>query len=220
MARKKIKTRAKRRTGLAAIPLENFEKCRYHFFEEIDPKDRTKIIKEYIKDNLPKAKSKKLLSLSDDYFRSSDVAATIFWYNAELEKTEDWQYAFNYLDSYFDNRMNSVTEVKKVEKPSAEVISVSERLAQKVNNTILTEIDKLYDGWITGNEYEIDLYNAFKVNGLKGQATKQVKDWIEPDYLELKAAVEKTDDFMVETYADVSTKEKKRRLKIFETMFE
>jgi len=228
MARRKTKTRAKRRTGLAAVPLDSFEKCRYHFFEEIDSKDKTKIIKDYIKKSYKKKEVQTLFSLSDDYFRASDVAATIFWLNTGLETNERFEEALNYIrNEYIPKKLQSANYESQInhtppkkETADREVISVAERLAQKVNDTVLVEIDKLYDAWIKDEEYDIDLYNVFLVNGLKGQATKQVKDWITQDYEQYKAALDKTDDFMVESYSHVPTKEKKKRIKIFETMLQ
>ena len=225
MARKRKQIRAKRKTGLAAVPLDSFNKCRYYFYEEIDSKDKSKIIKDYIKKNVPRKNKEKLLSLPDEYLRAADVAATIFWYNTGLARKEDFEYAFNYISEYFEKKLESASyqQEKKEEIPvkvSASVISISERLAQKVADTVLVEIDKLYDAWIRGEDYDINLYNTFQVNGLKGAATKQVKDWILPDYEQYKAALNKTDDFMVESYEHISTQEKKKRIKIFETMLQ
>ena len=225
--RRKQTVRAKRRTGLAGVPLDSFEKCRYYFYEEIESKDKSKIIKDYLKKKLSKTNRNTLSSLSDDYFRSSDVAATIFWYNTGLDRNESFQHAFNYInDKYIPMKLESAEyqTSKEDEKPqkNSEVVVISpvERMAQKVNDTVLVEIDKLYDAWIREEDYEINLYNIFKVNNLKGAATKQVKEWILPDYEQYKSALDGTDEFMVEAYNHVSTKEKKKRIKIFETMFE
>jgi len=228
MARRKKQTvRAKRRTGLAGVPLDSFEKCRYYFFEEIDKKDLSKVIKDYIKKNVNKKDRNKLSSLSDDYFRASDVAATIFWYNTGLDRNESFQNAFNYInDEYIPMKIKSAeyqaSKNDEIPQKKGEVVVISpaERMAQKVNDTVLVEIDKLYDAWIREEDYDINLYNVFQVNNLKGAATKQVKEWILPDYEQYKAALDKTDEFMVEAYAHVPTKEKKKRIKIFETMLE
>jgi hypothetical protein len=223
--RRKIE-RAKRRTGLAAIPLDKFSKCRYYFYEEIEAKDKSKIIKDYIKSNVAKKDSKIILSLPDDFFRASDVAATVFWYNSDMAKTQDfldaWEYFINeYLPGkkqYALNRESHISQVVIKEPSSVVPISPAQRVAEKVDREVITHIDYMIDDWINGNETEIDVYNLCISNGIKGGATKQIKDYILSYKDELEGALNNTDPELVENYNHVDKKEKKRRINVFQNM--
>jgi|TARA_R110000823_G_scaffold269854_3_gene389551 hypothetical protein len=220
----KIKTRAKRKTGLAGIPLDSFNNCSSYFWEQIEGKDKSKIIKDYIRESC--SDSKDILELSDEYLRSSSVAAAIFWNNSKLTKSDDFIQAFTFVNEVFipEKREQALYHIEHGyinDDETPVVISPAERLVSKIDSIILEPLDYLIDSWTLGGVVpEFDLYNLCVSNGIKGNATKMIVKFINQHLNDYRASVNKVDDDIVEAYATIPIKEQKRRISIFESMLD
>jgi hypothetical protein len=117
--------------------------------------------------------------------------------------------------------------MKKLAKAAAEPtspavnISIVDRTKAKLRDTVYVEWDEaVVDGWADGDfKVEFDVFNTFKKHGLKGNAINPFKELIELDYHLIKDALDKTCEQAVEAYSHISTANKKKMIKQYETVF-
>ena len=112
-------------------------------------------------------------------------------------------------------------EKQEQQANAAPVISIAERTKAKLRDTVYVEWDEaVVDGWADGDfKVEFDVFNTFKKHGLKGNAINPFKELIELDYHLIKDALDKTCEQAVEAHAHISTANKKRMIKQYETIF-
>lgn len=112
---------------------------------------------------------------------------------------------------------------KAAEEPTqpATNVSVADRTKAKLRDTVYVEWeDTVVEGWIAGDfKVEFDVFNIFKKHGLKGNAINPFKEIIELDYQLVKDALDKSCEQAVEAHAHISTANKKKMIKQYETVF-
>ena len=94
-------------------------------------------------------------------------------------------------------------------------------LQDKTRRTIIMDLDVMLDRWVTTDKAEpLDMYASMTAHGLSAMACAQVERWIERHLLETKAAYEKTDDYLVEVYRNLTRNQQQSRIEAYEKMLE
>jgi len=116
----------------------------------------------------------------------------------------------------------SLKKIEEKQKAKVVVISPAERAKTKVLDTIYHDWDSIIvEGWFDNNFTQtFSCYNRFKGHGLKGNAINTFKALIEPEYENIKAAYEKTDENCIEGYSHISKGDKRKIMKQFEEVFD
>lgn len=224
MARKvKVKPRVK--TGLAGIPMDNFDHAKWYIHFDLDKKPTGEIVKGWIKDNFSKADSKAILANPDWNFTMHSLYATAaFWIRNNLEIPEKWNTVKDRLQSFYGDLIapGKLILAEKAEKAKADsnkiVLTPQQRLWNKVNDTIVDELVDLEDQWIAGEKTDFDMYNRMRFHDIKGAGIEIVRKRIAQWQADYSDAYNKTCDQAVEAYAHIDRKEIKRRLKVCNTM--
>tara|TARA_R110001592_G_scaffold63808_1_gene195771 strand:- start:2348 stop:3490 length:1143 start_codon:yes stop_codon:yes gene_type:complete len=224
-SKKKI-ARSRARTGVNGAPIEKgFDAVKDYFHMNVDKKDCIDQVKTWVKKNFPEP-SKYILANPDYKFCMTHHAATAFWYNAELNKTQESEKAASYLSHLFERIIPLIEEgkalynAKKLESDNSNVITLSpqQRLQQKISNTIMQDLLSLEDSWIEGEQASLDVYQMFGKHGLSGSATIPVRTVIEGWLLDYEDAYHKRCEQAVEGYSHLKRSELNRRIKECQSM--
>ena len=246
--RKKKTVVVKRRpkTGAAAAPIDKgFMYCKDYFHMDLDRKDGVKLMKEYVKKNCSKLDAKAILACPDYVFTvRTHIAACMHWINSgldfekrviiqnqyqadgsvkkvEVESFYDGHDAIRrFLDFAIDAGKKTLAEKSEIaeEKLNVVVLTPLQRYQEKLNNTIMSDLDDLEDSWIGGEEADFDLYNRFRYHGLTGKAAEPVRRVLEGWLLDFNDAYHKRCDQAVEGYSHIKRSVMRRRIKHVELM--
>ena len=222
---KKKNARARARTGLAGVPVEKgFDAIRNYFHLEVDRKDCINQTKTWIKKNFPQP-AKYILSHPEWKFNMTHHAATAFYYNNELNKSNDNNKAKEFLNSLFDYVIPLIETGKELyKKKQAEkktnviVLTIQEKITRKIKNTIMQELLELEDKWIDGEDATINIYDRFKFHGLTNAAVSHVRPTIEGWLLDYEDAYHKRCDQAVEGYSHLKRSVLNHRIKVCKEM--
>jgi len=108
----------------------------------------------------------------------------------------------------------------KEDEPKTPVVPVAEKLKMKIDNTIALDWDKIVDGWINGDyKQEFNVYNAFKVHGLKPAACNTVEEMVRKEYNVLYDAYHKKCEQAIEAYNHITRSFQKKMLQLMEGIF-
>lgn len=229
--KKKVVIPRRPKTGLGAVPaLDNkrgFEAIKYYFHYELDKKDIISCIKSYINKNYSKAEAK-LIGYNPEYKFSmfTHYACTAYLLEQDYAfegKNEVYPLA---LKKYCDELLEygKSVEVEKLQEaalnntPNVVPLSPQQRLANKVNDTIMVDIDELEDAWIAGEKPTLELYQLMQKHDLKGMAVPLIRPRLEGWLLEYQDAYNKDCEQAVEAYSHLTRREQKRRIDDIERM--
>lgn len=226
--KKKVrKIRARAKTGLAAAPLDSFSKLRFYFHYEMDAKEISPIIKGWIKSEFSKEDAKAILANPEYHFTMhAHFAACIFWNSLNLEiDDEHYKKWPTVAHSYYEDILESGKAILKEKAEStsdstSNVVKLNphQRLMNKINDTIMTDIELLFEDWADGEKNSLDLYAQFKKHGLTGSATEPVRKQVELQLTEYRDAYSGDCADAVEGWSHVTKPELKRRIKALEEM--
>lgn len=94
-------------------------------------------------------------------------------------------------------------------------------LEDKTRRTIILDLDLMIDSWVTTKKVEpIDVYARMQHHGLSAMSCSQVERWLLRDLREIKAAYDKTDDYLVEAFSSIPRPEMKARIEAYNKMLE
>lgn len=207
---RKVSSGRNYRTGLSAVPMDNFDSCKRYFFEDIDKSIISKLVKTWIKKTYKKEEAEIIFTNDEYHFHMySYFAATIHWLNHEKEFSEKDKGYVDALHNYYTNLLNEGSKKKKEEvkkKPSKSVVD------EKLTSAIMYDLDYLEDEWIANKETTIDLYVKMQKCQLKPSLISPVKTRLEGWLLEYEDAYYKRCEQAVEAYSHLSKKELKRRI--------
>lgn len=222
---RKKKPRLPRRpkTGLAAAPLDNFDKCKYYFHYELDRKDTSAVVKDYIKKEFSKDEAKAILAHPEyKFYMYSHWAATIHWINLGLEfpegKTAYRDKVRGFYEGMIEEGKKILSEKKEDEVTNVVRLTPQQLMARKINATIMTDLDQLEDEWIDKKKTDLDVYNQFMKHGLKANAVEPVRKRLEGWLLDYEDAYHKRCEQAVEGYSHVNRAELKRRITCVKNM--
>lgn len=202
-------------------------------------------MKEYVKKNCSNLDAKAILACPDYVFTvRTHIAACMHWINSgldfekrkfiqnqyqadgsvkkvEVESFYDGHDAVRrFLDFAIDAGKKILAEKSEIaeEKSNVVVLTPLQRYQEKLNNTIMSDLDDLEDSWIGGEEADFDLYNRFRYHGLTGKAAEPVRKVLEGWLLDYNDAYHKRCDQAVEGYSHVKRSVMRRRIKHVELM--
>jgi len=221
--RKQIK---RQKIGIAGVPLDKgYNAFQMYFNYDLDKKAYAEIVKSYVKTAYNKDDAKAILANPEyRYVMFSGLAAGIHWVSLGQELPDGYKHFPEFLKKFFSDLITSGKQIIKdiavaeKQETTVRVLTPQQRLANKVSETILREIDSLEDAWLEGKKPSIDLYQLFKVHNLKGGAVDQVRRYIEPMLEEYKDAYNKTCEQAVEGYSHLKRTELKSRVTVLEQM--
>lgn len=225
---KKIKKRAPRarsKTGLAAAPIDKgFDAVKNYFHFEVDRKDLSGTIKNYVKRTFNKTDAAAINANPEyKFYAFTHYSAISFWLNSDLPSDDVVEYRANSLNNYLQELLESgriIIKEKKEDVTDKNIVTLSpaQRLANKISNTIMQDLLDLEDAWIEGEKATLDVYNQFKKHGLSGSATIPVRSVIEGWLLDYEDAYHKRCEQAVEGYSHLKRPELKRRVEECQTM--
>lgn len=214
------------KSGINAVSMDNFNQFKRDFdFEVTDRKAISDIVKSYIKTIFNKDEAKSILAnLKYHFFMFSSYASAIHWMNVGKEFPEEYKKYPEKIKEYYSSLIgkkesnNIDLDEKKVVVP--EKVSPMTLMLEKVNNTIMMDIDTLEDEWIMKKKTDIDLFALFHSHDLKPQAANTIRVRIENMKKEYTDAMEKECEQAVESFSHLSKPEMKRRIKVLDKMLE
>lgn len=227
--KKKI-ARARARSGTAGAPLEKgYAAVQAYFHMEVDKKDLSDILKRYIKNTRSKEDQKFIFANAEYNFNMfTHYAAAAFWINSAMPKEQMtistggmWYDALDkFVDTLYEKGkpLFAEKEAEKLAQGNVITLSPMQKLQNKINNTIMYELDDLEDAWMNGEEAVLDVYLRMKFHGLGGSATKPVASLIEGWLLDYSDAYHKRCEQAVEGYSHLKRPELKRRMNECEKM--
>lgn len=211
------------KTGLAGAPTnKGFVAFDAYFNYDLTKKDYADIVKSYVKNNYSKQDAQYILANPEYTYASfSGVASAIYWRILGHEFPENYAHYPEFLNNFFAELIESG---KKIEPPSTSnnVVQLSpyQHLLKKISDTIFADIEEMEEDWINGKKTSLNLYERFKVHGLKNQAVEPVRSWIDPWLQEYKDCYDKSCEQAVEAYAHLSRAEVKRRIGVLQAMID
>lgn len=218
MAKKKVVPR-RPKTGVGAAPVEDFYKFQYHFHYELENKSVSEVVKNYVKKTFNKNDSQAILANPEWCFTAySGIAAAIHWMALDKEFPPSYrnypQEVKNYLTRLIESGKTLLAQKKQDEKAQSnvKVLTPQQRMAKKIFNTILADLDALEDQWCEGEKTDINLYDNFRLHQLKGAAVQPVRE-------RLEAWLSEYEDIDVkEYYPHLPKVEINRRVKVIKQM--
>lgn len=226
MSVNKKPVRRRIKIGLAGAPTEDFVKMKRYFHSDLENKEYSKVVKEYVRKNYSKPDASAILANPEYRITMfSHVAACCHWKKLGKEFPDNYNAEESIFNVYFSELIkkgNAILKAKAV-KDAAQGKAITrsspaQLLEDKVNGTILTELDELEDEWIEGKKTDFDIYKRFNAIGLKAAAVPQVKEYIDCRLTELVDAYDKKCEQLVEAFAHLTRRENKRRIKVWENM--
>ena len=231
---KKKLPRIGRRTGTSGVPLDKgFDAVQAYFHMEVDNSEKSNILKTYVKNTRSKEDQKFIFANGEYNFHMfSHYSAVAFWINSAMPqdqmlvsigntKGQSWKPALDkFVDSLLEKGKPLLEQKEKDRAATAHIVILSpmEKLYNKINSTIMQDLDDLEDSWMDGNTSNIDVFTRMKFHGLGGSATKPVAKLIEGWLLDYGDAYHKRCEQAVEGYAHLKRPELKRRVEECEKM--
>ena len=178
-------------------------------------KDNVKVCQAWASANMSKDAAKQLKSAPAVYHSNSFTSLI------RMAK-RGWVLSTSEKKSIKDGINKAISKAPKnaIVKPTTKVVAINpqQHLMNKINATIITDLDNFEDEWIkkvNGSKY--DVFKKASEYGLNGSKIKEpVTEWINVRMLELQLAVSKKaeDAEFVEAYAHIKTSAIKSRIKV------
>lgn len=208
-------------------PTRGFRYYHSYFHSEVSAKDVSDIIKGWIKKRFSPLEAKAILANPEYHFSAYNQRALAALWDSKGYDTND-PLCSRYIESIgeiYKGLVSSGQEIlnKKTShetKTSKIIRSPYELTIQKVEDTILKDIDEMEDQWIMGDTSgSIDMYKAFRAYDLKGTTSiDRVHNHVSERLNELYEVLKGDDIDMVEGYSNIPKSELNRRIKCYEKM--
>ena len=222
----KQKVKARVKSGISAAPLDDFYKLKFYFHYELSSKELLEITGPWIKETFSKEDVKAIFANPDYHFEFPHHAAGLFWLKLGNDFPREYETLIAHIKEYFAALIPSgkqlllEKELKAFEDAQSNVVVLSphQRLVDKIDNTIIVDLETLEESWMAGKKTTVELYTLFKKHGLSGAATPIVRSYIEVWLEEYSNAYYKKCEQTVEAYSHILQPELKRRIKACEEM--
>lgn len=214
------------KTGVKGIPVEKgYSAVSYYFQYDLDKKDISKIAKDFVKKRYSKDDAEAILANSEWNFNTyNGIVSAAYCMENSIEFPDAYQRYPQEVMSYFDNLLAKGKGVLRTKKALEEadsqkkILTPQQRLANKINETIMVDIDTLEDEWFEGKTTELDIVEKFRLNGLKGMAVTPVVEYLKRWLPEYEDAHSGSCAEAKEAYAHLSKRELARRIKVIKQM--
>lgn len=207
--------------GLPGCPVDKgFDACKYYFQYDVEKKILSNISKKFVQSEFDKDEVKAILANPEYHFTLyTHLTAAIYWKTIGKEfDDKSIQYlrrAKEYFSELIESGQRKLKEQTAAEADSDKTVrqlNPQELLAQKVQTTIMVDLDQLEDEWIDSKKTDIKVYELFKKHDLKGMAVPLVKKRVDRWLSEYEDAYNKQCDQAVEAYSHIPRSELKRRI--------
>ena len=212
---KKVYSR-RARTGIAAAPTNNFNHFNDYLRLEVDKKELSQVIKDYIRKNLKKADAQVALKAPEWAFTALPyLSATISWKNLGNPFPSHWK-----GEEVIKKRIAEILEKgrKKAEVKEEEPSDIPKR-------TIADIVKERTSDFIAGIEEKIDafpevtglsVYDELKKIDAPNNTAKGVYEFYLPQLKEMQELITKKPEDLVEAYRHMTAREKKAYMKFLE----
>lgn len=231
-----VKRRAKRKvsTGLSvAKTIDSYDKLRHFFFcEGFDQNTLKGIVNDYVQ------------SVYTDPIDIADIMSHKDWvytYNVGLVSAIYWKHQTgkpfppdfqcyengvkDFLDGLLQKARNSRIEQEQVKKQSKKKVvkkkSPIEALRDRLNATVLSDLDEFFEAWSRGEKEDSDDLRGGIVAclhhhdvTLSAACSSIINAYLDPMLTEYKDVAEKRCEQAIEAYSHVAAREIKRRIKV------
>ena len=214
----------KPRTGIAAAPTKSFHAFQDYFRLDLERKDVALVLKTYIRDNFS-GEERQLLLSAPEYMYTSHYgpAASIQWKNLGYDWPEKWN-GEKSAERYIENVREAALR-KLEEKEDSDVVKKPVRspmdIVKERTSDFIGEIEDVLDMFYKDVHLDIDnysVYNEMVKADLNSFSAKHVMDYYIPLKEELEELInDKTED-LVEGYSHMSVPQRKRYLKLVESI--
>lgn len=193
----------------------------FHFYNYFNWASHFKkdVIK-YAKDDLQFDKeSLDLLHVSPDWACTNTLGSLLRMRSRGLDLRDDELLKVKrYIDDMLRlGKIKTQEDLKEeVKAAKAPVFNIQDRIRNKVNETVLGDLEDMLDEWIRGNSPSIDVYEAMKAAILPAQCARFVISWAEKHRDEMQGSIDKIDPQLVEGYSHLTPKRKKEFIAWFE----
>lgn len=212
--------------GLPGCPIDKgFMACKQYFQADVDRKILSDIAKKFVKAEFTKDEAKAILANSEYHFNLyTHLIAAIYWKVVGQEFDDNSIKYFRRAKEYYEGLIEegkkklTAQEQKDTVAAATPKPSIQDLLAQKVQSTIMVDIDQLEDEWTEGKKTDIKLYEKFKAHDLKPMAVPIIRKRIDRWLSEYEDAYNKTCDQAVEGYSHLARSELKRRIGVVKGM--
>jgi len=219
------KTMRARKSGLPGCPIDSgFMAVKYFFQYEVDRKMVSEISKNHIRRVYSKEDASKILNNPEYHFNNyTYLAAAIYWSSLGKEFVTETEVKYRnemyrYYDELLERSKQPVQETVQEKVHAPKKLSPIELLQNKVNSTIMVDLDRLEDEWTEGKGTDLKLYELFRQYDLKAPAVPFVQRRLDRWHLEYSDAYHKRCPQAVEGYSHLGRPELKRRIKVIDTM--
>lgn len=210
---KKAPTVRRFKTGVEAAPVDyGFRWFKEYFRLDLDRKDVSRILKDYIKDNYKGEERSLLLSAPDHWYTGrGEVAASIMWRKKGMDFPDNWD-PQRHVNYYIDQvRHAALTKAEKDEDPDKETIvptvSPMERVQRKTDSFI-SKIDEYLDTWEEREGFS--MFNEMTKEGLSSFSASAVLAYYKRIFVELRELIDKKTPELVEAYSHWSVPQRKK----------
>lgn len=140
------------------------------------------------------------------------------------EAHDDIKYVKSFINKAIDLKVVEKKIEEQAETPETKNISPLERLSNKVNTTVIAELEAMIDdgGFAekTTKVKGVNLLSLLKANDIPVKGTKEIYDWLEKYRVSLQNCLDKDNEFDVEGWAFTSRVGVKNRLKVITEMID
>lgn len=233
---RKKKIRARNRTGISAAPLDKgYRAYQSYVHMEVDKKESSEVLKRYIKKHYNKQDASYALANPEWKFTAmSHHVASANWLLCDLDREalvltgskdtgRTWEDALiEYCNDLVTTGKTLYEEKQRAAQDQSNVITLTpqQKLYNKINRTIMSDLDDLEDSWMDGEKTELNVYHQFKRHGLAGSAVAPVRTVIEGWLLDYEDAYHKRCEQAVEGYSHLKRTEINRRIKCCQAMLD
>ena len=214
------------KTGIKGIPLDRgFNAVDYYFHYDLEKKDIVKLAKEYVKNNYSKEDAQAINANAEwNFSMYNGIVAASYCMDNGIDFPEKYKEYPEKVVKYFDNLLlngKGILRTKAVlekTKETKKILTPQQRLLNKINATVMLDIDKMEDEWYEGKNTDFNIVAAFRINELKGMAVAPVVAYLKrmlPEYEDAHSGDCK--DARV-AYAHLGKRELSRRMKVINTM--
>lgn len=218
------KTRIK--TGVKGIPIEKgYAAVSYYFQYDLEKKDITTIAKNFVKKRYSKKDAEAILANAEWNFNTyNGIISAAYCMDTNIDFPPAYERYPQEVMAYFDNllakgkgllRAKKLLEEARSEK---KILTPQQRLANKINETVMRDIDTLEDEWYEGQKTDLDIVAKMRIHELKGMAVKPVVEYLKrilPEYQDAHSGECKE---AKDAYKHLGKRELSRRIKCITTM--
>ena len=219
-------TKPRAKVGIKGIPLDRgFRAVDYYMHYDLEKKDLVKLAKQYVKNNYSKEDAKAINANAEwNFTMYNGIVAASYCIDNGIDFPEEYARYPEEVVKYFDQLvlkgnglLRAKAELEKV-RETKKILTPQQRLSNKINATVMLDVDKMEDEWYEGEKTDFDIVASFRINELKGMAVAPVVAYLKrmlPEYMDAHSGSCK--DAKV-AYAHLGKRELTRRIKVINTM--